>query len=134
MGSFFGAVWWIVPLKLLALMFFNLYKGMWRYTSIHDLANLVKACLSSSAAIFAVLIFTVRFGGFARSVFIIDLLLTFLFIGGYRVGIRLFYFQMEGKSISNFIRKSGHNIKNLVIIGAGDAGEKARQGDCCDDF
>ena len=39
---------WIVPLKLVCFYFFGLYKGMWRYTGIYDLENLIKACVISS--------------------------------------------------------------------------------------
>ena len=35
-----NTVVWIIPLKLASLYFFGLYKGMWRYTSIHDFINL----------------------------------------------------------------------------------------------
>jgi FlaA1/EpsC-like NDP-sugar epimerase len=42
---------WIVPLKLICLYYFSLYRGMWRYVSIDDLIKLVKACLASSVII-----------------------------------------------------------------------------------
>ena len=84
-----NTVVWIIPLKLASLYFFGLYKGMWRYTGIYDLENLVKACIAGSAIIVSVLVISVRFVGFPRSVFAIDLLLTFVFLGGMRVGIRL---------------------------------------------
>ena len=89
--NFGKTVVWIVPLKIACFVFFGLYKGMWRYTSLHDLINLTKASLTSSAIISVILLITVRFAGFPRTVFIIDLFLTFLFIGSYRVGVRLFY-------------------------------------------
>jgi FlaA1/EpsC-like NDP-sugar epimerase len=89
--NFMQTVIWIVPLKLVCFFFFDLYKGMWRYTSVYDLINLIKACLTSFAIITILLLITVRFHGFARSVFIIDFLLTFVFVGGYRIGVRVFY-------------------------------------------
>jgi len=55
---------WIVPLKLICFLFFNLYKGMWRYTGVYDLGNLVKGCIASSAIIVSVLVIWVRFVGF----------------------------------------------------------------------
>ena len=81
---------WIVPLKLACFYFFGLYKGMWRYTGIYDLENLIKASVISSGIIVFILVLKVRFEGFSRSIFVIDLLLTFLFLSGVRVGIRLF--------------------------------------------
>ena len=81
-----NTVVWIVPLKLACFFFFGLYKGMWRYTGIYDLENLIKACVISSGIIVFILVLKVRFVGFPRSVFAIDLLLTFLFLSGIRVG------------------------------------------------
>ena len=40
--NFARTIWWIIAVKLLCFVFFDLYKGMWRYTSIYDLVNLVK--------------------------------------------------------------------------------------------
>ena len=37
---FLISVPWIVLLKLLGFYFFDLYRGMWRYTSIYDLVNI----------------------------------------------------------------------------------------------
>ena len=115
---------WILPVKLFCFFSFDLYKGMWRYTSVHDLTNLVNACSTSSAIIVAVLLIAVRFVGFPRSVFIIDLLLTFLLVGGYRMTIRIFYARTAGQFRFPFLRVSNFEMKRLLIIGAGDAGEK----------
>jgi len=79
---------------------FGLYKGMWRYTGIYDLENLIKACVISSGVIVFILVLKVRFEGFPRSVFVIDLMLTFLFLSGVRVGIRLFL--GSGRDMSGF--------------------------------
>jgi FlaA1/EpsC-like NDP-sugar epimerase len=123
LANFGKTVIWIVPLKLACFFFFDVYKGMWRYTSIHDLINLIKACLTSSAIITVLLLIAVRFAGFARSVFIIDFLLTFLFVSGYRIGIRLFYSPMNGRFRSVHQRNRDANVKRLLIYGAGAACE-----------
>jgi FlaA1/EpsC-like NDP-sugar epimerase len=126
LANFSKTVIWIVPLKMACLFFFGLYKGMWRYTSIHDLINLTKASLTSSAIISGLLLITVRFAGFPRSVFIIDLFLTFLFIGGYRVGVRLFYSPRNDRLIipRHRNRNRDGDVKRLLLVGAGNAGEK----------
>jgi len=59
---------------------------MWRYTSLVDLFNVLKATAASSALIILAIFFIYRFQGFPRSIFIIDGILTFIFIGGVRVG------------------------------------------------
>jgi FlaA1/EpsC-like NDP-sugar epimerase len=122
---------YILPFKLIIFYFFGLYKGMWRYTSLFDLFNVLKATFTSSTFIILAILFTYRFEGFPRSVFIIDGFLTFIFVGGLRVIIRVFLseqdkgfrplrliFQLRSK------RKLQKPKKSLLIIGAGDAGEK----------
>jgi len=122
---------YIVPFKLLIFISFGLYKGMWRYTGLVDLFNVLKATMTSSAIIILAILFIYRFEGFPRSIFILDWILTFIFISGIRVAIRLFLFERErGFSFfRQFVSKQSTNAlgkpeKRLLIIGAGDAGEK----------
>ena len=122
--GFSDAVYWVLPLKLACLFFFGAYKGMWRYTGIYDLENLIKACVVSSAVIVSVLVITVRFAGFPRSVFIIDFLQTFLFISGVRVVIRLFLIPGHTTSLIPFLGKTDPKGKKILVVGAGSAGEK----------
>lgn len=124
LSNWMSTVIWIVPLKLACFFFFGLYKGMWRYTSIHDLINLIKACLASSAIIIILLLVIVRFVGFPRGVFIIDFFLTFFSVGGCRIGIRILYSRINGGSNFLSLRKRGIDAKRLLLVGAGNAGEK----------
>lgn len=116
----------IVLCKLAVFYFFNLYRGMWRYTSIIDLFNVIKAVGVSSLIIVTVILMLSGFQGFSRSVFIIDGVFSLIFIAGIRLVIRLFlatttFFPFTSMSINN----NGRNgYKKLIIIGAGDAGEK----------
>ncbi len=122
---------YILSFKLIIFYFFGLYKGMWRYTSLVDLFNVLKATAASSALIMLAILFIYRFQGFPRSVFIIDGFLTFIFIGGLRVTIRVFLSEQDkGFHPLSLIFQlhSGKKLtkpkKSLLIIGAGDAGEK----------
>ena len=113
-----NTVVWIVPLKLACFFFFGLYKGMWRYTGIYDLENLIKACVISSGIIVFILVLKVRFVGFPRSIFAIDLVLTFLFLSGVRVGIRLFLTPGHGsfkRRDSSPQRHRGHGEKTKKL-------------------
>jgi len=125
-ANWMNTVVWIVPLKLVCFYFFGLYKGMWRYTGIYDLENLIKACVISSGVIVFILVLKVRFVGFPRSIFAIDLLLTFLFLSGTRVGIRLFLSSRQDvHRFSLFGKKDEAKDRDRVlIVGAGNAGEK----------
>ena len=122
--GFREAVYWVVPTKLACLLFFGAYKGMWRYTGIYDLENLIKACVVSSTVIVSILVIKVRFEGFPRSVFVIDLLLTFLFVSGARMIIRLFLTPGHAISLIPFLGKNNPNGNRILVVGAGSAGEK----------
>jgi FlaA1/EpsC-like NDP-sugar epimerase len=59
----------ILLIKMGCFAFFHLYRGMWRYTSLVDLINVVKAVFTSSAVILAAVLVVHRFQGYPRSVF-----------------------------------------------------------------
>ena len=122
----------VLLVKILTFYMFDLYRGMWRYTSLNDLINMIKAASVSSLVIVALVLFTHGFTGFSRATFIIDWILTIFFIAGYRAGIRLFFW-IGGKDASartagfGFFKTrwlAGRGCKRLLIIGAGDCGEK----------
>ena len=129
--KFNATVLWILIFKLFLFMSFGLYRGMWRYTSFVDLFNVLKATTASSIVIVLAVLFIYRFVGFPRSVFILDWILTSVFVSGIRVTVRLLLAEKEKglPPLRNMIR-FGSNVKplrlrkNLLIIGAGDAGEK----------
>lgn len=115
----------IVPIllcKLTVFYFFNLYRGMWRYTSIVDLLNVIKAVLVSSAIIITVILMLSKFQGFSRSIFVIDAVFSLISIAGIRLVIRLFLSTTSFSRNKNGINSNEH--KKMIIIGAGDAAEK----------
>jgi FlaA1/EpsC-like NDP-sugar epimerase len=127
--NFKATIPYIVAFKLLIFLAFGLYRGMWRYTSLVDFLNVLKATLFSSGMIILAILFIYRFQGFPRSVFILDWILSFIFIGGIRVAIRFLLSEKERGLHFLFHspfsqRKLTRPQKRLLIIGAGDAGEK----------
>jgi len=114
----------LVPLKLVCFFGFGLYRGMWRYTSLADLRNILGAVSLASAVIVFFILYQYRFEGYSRSVYVIDWGLTFMFVSGVRVFIRI----LSGSQIvSSLARKDPLGdlpLKRLLIVGAGDAGEK----------
>lgn len=124
LSNILQSIIWVVPVKLGCFFFFKLYSGMWRYTGIREMLDLVRACLTSSAIIIAVLLITVRFEGFPRSIFIIDFLLTFILVGSLRIAIRLYLANDPTTDLFSFGKKEKIKLTQLLIIGAGDAGEK----------
>ena len=125
----------VIPLKIITFYLFDLYRGMWRYVGLADLYKIITALITSSL-LFALLInFSIGFSGFARSVLIIDFILSVILISGHRVSVRLYFWigAKNGKPrISPFYmfkaiigrKAQASNRKRLLIIGAGDCGEK----------
>jgi len=118
-------------LKLLVFYLFDAYRGMWRYFSIRDFMDIVKAASVSSLVLIVGILFVHRFSGFSRAVFIIDWFLTVIFLSSLRLSIRLTVHYVTnacaGEAPSRgFFRflKDGGKQKNLLILGAGDCGEK----------
>jgi FlaA1/EpsC-like NDP-sugar epimerase len=116
---------WVVIVKMAAYSWFDLYRGMWRYTGLIDFQNVLKAASSATAIVVLAVLMLRRFEGYSRSVFILDWGLTLFLIGGIRVTIRVL---MTGEPRS-FLRRAwtrvpSRGLKRLLLVGAGDAGEK----------
>jgi FlaA1/EpsC-like NDP-sugar epimerase/lipopolysaccharide/colanic/teichoic acid biosynthesis glycosyltransferase len=104
---------WLVLIRAVAFFSFRLNEGLWRYTSIWDLQNILAGVLTSTLA-FA---YWVRWGmgveDYPRSVLIIDSLLLIGFVAGVRLPSRL----LRDKVM--YRRK-----KKVIVVGAGDTGER----------
>jgi FlaA1/EpsC-like NDP-sugar epimerase len=114
--------------KLFFFYLFGLYRGMWRYTSVSDFWRLLQAIIFSQLTIIAIIAYLYHFYGYPRSVFLLDGLIAFFLSGGMRLSIRFFYSSQIGSLswtrafFSPFAsEKQG---KPVIIVGAGDAGEK----------
>jgi FlaA1/EpsC-like NDP-sugar epimerase len=103
----------VLIIKLLVFAYFQLYRGWWRYVGMSDLLDIFKAAVLSSALMFVSIFVTRGLTGFPRSVFILDLALTILAIGGARFAARAYT-----ESTRILIATKA----NALIIGAGSAG------------
>ena len=99
----------------------HLYRGMWRYTSLNELVNVLKAVLTSSFLIILGVLMVYRFQGYPRSVFIMDGFLTFLAIGGIRMVIRLYFTRENGSGTFPSLRPQTKedDRKRVLIFGEG---------------
>jgi len=69
--------------------------GMWRYTSLQDLFNIIKAAVFSTLVVFAVMLFTQKFYWVSRSIIIIiDCVFAMVLISSFRICLRL-YFELD---------------------------------------
>ena len=116
--NFFLLLGGIVVTKVISFQYFGLYKGMWRYTSILDLFNIVKANTIGSIIVVAAIGYFRGFQDIPRSIFIIDFILTFGFTSSTRLGIRIMF--------SHLLNPQPYKIdlsKNVILLGAGTTGE-----------
>ena len=125
----------IVIVKGMVFYLFGLYQGIWRYVSMEDLLNILKATIVSSA-LFASGIIIFYGHGFPRSVLVLDWTFCFLFLCGIRLSIRIarerFYFlekifpttphPQRGYPNRLSLSKSQNLKRRLLIVGAGQAG------------
>lgn len=117
----------VIPVKLLIFASFGLYRGMWRYTGLRDILRVLQASIICLLVITAILLYVRRFGIYSRAVFLLDGIFTFVMAGGLRMAIRTGFALRSHQTSFKEIwfpwpdRKAGRKV---IIIGAGDAGEK----------
>lgn len=109
----------LLAVKLPVFYAYGLYRGMWRYTGMSDLRNIVMAVVISSVAIGVVMLLVNQFHGYSRAVFVLDGVFTLFLVGASRVGVR---FAFQRSRLDKGQKLPGK--KRILLIGAGDAAEK----------
>lgn len=121
----------VVTVKLAVMTVYGLESGMWRYTGLVDLINLIKASAVSFVTLMVAAFFFyygVSAGTVSRSVFIIDTINTIILIGMFRLSIRLYYSGgLEFKNIASALVPSSSSRRSggitALIHGANERGE-----------
>jgi FlaA1/EpsC-like NDP-sugar epimerase len=108
----------ILLMRLGVFVTMGLYRGMWRYTSMHDLVTIIKAVTLSSGLSMAMLFLLYRLADYPRSVFVIDWFVVLVLVGGSRFTYRLYH---EGWNKRDSEPRS--TAKHVLIVGAGRGGE-----------
>lgn len=118
LGKFF-----VLSEILLILSFFlnGLYQGVWRFSSTHDLTRVIKASALGVVSSLVACFLLNRLEGVPRSMFFIQFLLLVVGLGGGR----FFYRSLKDRSaMKGLIGGNDDDIKRVLIVGAGRAGEK----------
>jgi len=103
----------VMVVRFAMFAYFKVYAGLYRYASINDLLQIIKAVTAGSILLLMPVYFF-KIPLFPRSIFVLEWLLLIFLAGGLRFGIR------ATREIVPNILKPG---KRTLIIGAGDAGE-----------
>jgi UDP-GlcNAc:undecaprenyl-phosphate GlcNAc-1-phosphate transferase len=116
-SSFLQSLPLVIVAQLAAFLALGLYRGLWRYTSMSDLAVLSRAVFGGWVAAVVLVMFAFRAGNFSRGMLSMDLILLVLILAGSRVSFRVIR-----TWIARF-QAPGDGSKRVLIYGAGDGGE-----------
>ncbi len=104
----------VLAVKVGALLYFRVDRGMWRYADVGDLISTALALFSSSALLMG-LCLALRLPVFLLTTLVIDLLISLLLLSAARMSLR----------ISQELLQGPREARRTIVIGAGDAGEAA---------
>jgi FlaA1/EpsC-like NDP-sugar epimerase len=96
----------------------DLYKGLWRYSSISDLLRILKASTLAVPAALLVTFILTRLEGIPRGIVFIDWLLLVVGLGGGRLVYRMMRDHLR------YGHSNGKKHSRVLIIGAGAGGER----------
>ena len=107
----------LVAIQILCFLVCGVYKGIWRYSGVNELAILAVAVFVGSAVSGLAVLFFYEFHGPSRAVFILNGVLLLVFVGASRVSFRLIAALIAG------LRQPSPDARLVLIYGAGDRGE-----------
>ena len=109
----------VIAIKLLTFWLFGVFRGWWRYVSMPDLVQIVKANLLGSLifVVYAVLVYRLHL--IPRSVLVLDGIFCFLMVGGIRFTTRIIREKYRPWRQS----RNSEQAKRVLVVGAGDAGQ-----------
>ena len=103
----------VVVVQLACFLGFGLYRGFWRYASVHDVKQIIKAVTLAALLVPTALVLLRHAQGIPRTLFILDPLLLIFFMAGGRIGYRWW----KEHRPYGLLREQG---KPLLILGAGE--------------
>ncbi len=103
----------LVAIRGVAFALFGMNEGLWRYTSVWDLQNILKGVLISTVVFYGWVRWVMEISSYPRSVFAIDAILLIGLLAGVRLSSRVF----RDKAVFQKKRK-------VLVVGAGDSGER----------
>lgn len=103
-----------VVITIIIFLLLNLYKSIWTYAGVHEVASIIAACILSTA--FQALGFLILNLIVPRSYYIIYFFLLTMTTTVTRFSYRLL------RTLQSKVKRSGDRLINTMVIGAGEAG------------
>jgi FlaA1/EpsC-like NDP-sugar epimerase len=100
----------LVVIRLLAMAYFGLLRGWWRYVGVRDGIDILKAVGSGSLIFWIVMRYGLHLTSFPRAIYILEALLTTVLL----IGVRLL-----SRVLAESVRENLSSGKRVLLIGAG---------------
>ena len=113
--AYFKTVPLLIVSRLIFFYYIDLFSGWWRYVDFEDILKIGNAVVFSSLLFIACVVFIFGFGGFPRSILVIDPIVLFLSLCGIRMVARVVRHRIEH-------HRSRGKAKRVLIMGAGNTG------------
>jgi UDP-GlcNAc:undecaprenyl-phosphate GlcNAc-1-phosphate transferase len=105
----------VVVVKLAMFLATGIYRGIWRYASLHNVVDFARATLVSTVAMVLVIVFAFRFEGFSREVIALDAVFLMIALTASRFAFRILRRLLP--------MPHAQTCSRVLIYGAGDGGE-----------
>lgn len=112
----FTALVSLTVVQISCYYYFKIYRGLWRFSSLNDVLRILKASISAMILVIPVFYLTSTLQHLPRSVFPLYCIILATLLCGGRLMFRI-QWDKRGRS------KNDTNIKRVLIVGAGQAGE-----------
>tara|TARA_A100001015_G_scaffold79085_1_gene87746 strand:- start:1958 stop:3856 length:1899 start_codon:yes stop_codon:yes gene_type:complete len=109
--------------KISANIVFKVYRGLWRYTSLRDLINIIKASSAGTVLSAALSLMVLGFFAVPRSIFVIDYILSTVGFISTRAAVRIFSNRYQNKK-NKINEVHSKNKTKILLLGAGWSAEK----------
>ena len=113
-SNFYVSLPVVLPIQLITLAAFGLYRPVWQYIGLADIVRIIKATAMGVAATLVALVYLQRFAGFSRTVFVLDWLLLVILVVASRGSFRF---------LAEMFRPGRDSHVRVLIYGAGHGGE-----------
>lgn len=111
---FFKSLQLLLLIKIIAFYYFGIFHGLWRYVSMGDLWQIMKANAVATLVFIGAEVFLIGLIDFPRSVFLTDFIICTTLVAGVRFFVRFIR--------ENFRIDIPEKRKRVLIVGAGEAG------------